>query len=40
LLAVPTGQSTEDWFVRCEYKVLCAKCWDLAKSRLYESLRA
>jgi hypothetical protein len=39
LLAVPAGQSTEDWFVRCEYKVLCAACWDLAKHRLYESLR-
>jgi hypothetical protein len=40
LLAVPACQSTEDWFLRCEFKVLCAKCCDLAKQRLYESLQA
>jgi hypothetical protein len=37
LRAVPPEQSTEAWFVACDYKVLCAGCWDLAKHRLYES---
>jgi hypothetical protein len=39
LRAVPVGESTEAWFLACDYKVLCAGCWDLAKSRLYESRR-
>ena len=39
LLAVPSGESTEPWFVACNFKVLCAGCWDLAKTRLYDALR-
>ena len=39
LRAVPAGQSTEDWFLACDLKVLCAECWNLAKYRLYESRR-
>jgi hypothetical protein len=37
LVAIPEGQSTEKWFLACDYKVLCAACWDLAKRRLYQS---
>ena len=37
LMAVPAGESTEAWFVSCDYKVLCAGCWDLAKYRMYDS---
>ena len=25
------GASSEQWFIECEYKMLCAKCWDEAK---------
>jgi hypothetical protein len=39
LLAVPEDESTEDWFLACDFKVLCAACWDLAKQRIYESHR-
>ena len=39
MLAVPADQSTEDWFLRCECKLLCARCWDLAKHRQHESPR-
>jgi hypothetical protein len=38
-LAVPAGESTADWFRKCDYKVLCAACWDQAKHVLYESPR-
>jgi hypothetical protein len=40
LLAVPPGQSTEAWFLACDYKVFCAACWDLANQRLYDRPRA
>jgi hypothetical protein len=35
LRAIPTGHSTEEWFLRCDYKVFCAACWDRAKHDLY-----
>jgi hypothetical protein len=35
LLAVPKGASTEQWFLKCDYKVFCAACWDCAKDVLY-----
>ena len=35
LLAVPKGQSTEQWFLSCDFKVLCVQCWDQAKSIQY-----
>jgi hypothetical protein len=37
LRAVPRGETTEKWFMQCDYKILCAACWDLAKRRLYDS---
>lgn len=37
LLAVAPGESTEQWFLECDFKILCVKCWDLAKQRLYEN---
>jgi hypothetical protein len=39
LRAVPAGQSTEAWFLACDFKVLCAACWDLAQHRLYKGQR-
>ena len=36
LLAVPSDDTSGAWFHACEFKVLCAACWDLAKHRLYE----
>jgi len=30
------GASSEKWFVDCDYKILCAGCWDEAKRRLFE----
>lgn len=35
LLRVPAGESTEAWFVSCDFKVFCATCWDFAKQRMY-----
>ena len=40
LRAVPAGESTDEWFLACDNKVLCAGCWDLAKHRLFETRRA
>jgi hypothetical protein len=36
LRAIPVGQSSASWFLACDYKVLCAACWDVAKHRLYD----
>ena len=30
------GASSEQWFVKAEFKILCAGCWDEAKERLYQ----
>lgn len=30
------GAPSDRWFVECDYKVLCAACWDEAKRVLYE----
>jgi hypothetical protein len=40
LLAVPQGESTADWFHKCDYKIFCAGCWDEAKRLLYDLPRA
>jgi hypothetical protein len=37
LLSLLPGQTSDAWFHDCEYKVLCAACWDLAKGRLSSS---
>ena len=37
LLATPAGASTDEWFLACNFKILCAGCWDQAKQRLYNS---
>lgn len=34
-LARPPGELTDDWFRSCQFKILCAHCWDLAKQVLY-----
>jgi hypothetical protein len=34
----PAGATTETWFETCEFKVLCAACWDHARSVLYEHI--
>ena len=26
------GASSEQWFIDCDYKILCAACWDEAKA--------
>lgn len=39
LRETPAGQPTETWFLACDFKILCAACWDIAKHRLYESRR-
>ena len=28
---IETDQDQEDWFTSCDYKILCAACWDEAK---------
>jgi hypothetical protein len=28
---VPKGESSEAWFLACDYKIFCAACWDIAK---------
>ncbi|MBP2619590.1 hypothetical protein [Chryseobacterium jejuense] len=28
---VETDQEQENWFTNCDYKILCAACWDEAK---------
>lgn len=33
------GASSEAWFVRAEFKILCAACWDEAKRVLYGPVR-
>jgi hypothetical protein len=35
LRAVPPGETSEQWFLDCDYKILCSLCWDLAKERLF-----
>ena len=40
LRAVPRGQSTEAWFLACDYKIFCAACWDHAKEVVYSRPRA
>jgi hypothetical protein len=37
LLAVPPGQTTEAWFLKCDFKVFCAAAWDEAKRVLISS---
>jgi hypothetical protein len=39
LRVVSPNQSTEDWFLKCDFKAFCAACWDLAKRVLYEMPR-
>lgn len=34
LLAVPAGETTDRWFLSCDYKIFCEVCWDLARERL------
>lgn len=28
---IETDQDQENWFISCDYKILCAACWDEAK---------
>lgn len=32
LCAIPAGESSDTWFLACDYKVFCAACWDDAKA--------
>jgi hypothetical protein len=34
LLKVPKDHATDQWFLACDFKILCARCWDLAKERM------
>ena len=36
LRSVPKGDSTEAWFLACDYKVFCAACWDYARQVMLE----
>ena len=33
------GAPGDSWFVECDYKILCAACWDEAKQILYNHVR-
>jgi hypothetical protein len=35
-LAALAGASSEEWFTKAEFKIVCAGCWDYAKHILYE----
>jgi hypothetical protein len=35
-LVAMNGQSSEQWFIDAQFKILCAACWDEAKRNLYE----
>ena len=37
LRQIPNGATTAAWFKNCEFKVLCAACWDHAKSVLHNA---
>lgn len=34
-LVALNGASSDDWFQRADFKILCAGCWDEAKRVLY-----